>query len=122
VHLYPPRYHSDALNIIEEVLTNDPRNVSCLMGRGFILQAAGKWAVAAESFNVARTLTDNTTLLGLNTQEEYAWCIGNSGDIPNALEILHTTLDLLQVNQDAAHDVARCTWRIGAIHWRLTGA
>src|SRR5579863_5485593 len=33
VHLYPPKHHTRALRILGDVLSEDPNNVNCLMGR-----------------------------------------------------------------------------------------
>jgi superkiller protein 3 len=50
VHFFPPKHHPRALRIMDEVLSQDPQNVACLMARGYILEAAAQWTEACECF------------------------------------------------------------------------
>ena len=45
------------------------------MGRGYVLQAAGKWQDAAGSFDVVANKEPEGIDTGLVAKEEHAWCL-----------------------------------------------
>ncbi|TFK44590.1 superkiller protein 3 [Crucibulum laeve] len=122
VHLFPPKHHTRALAIIDEVLQTSPNNVICIMGRAYILQGAKKWDEAAPLFEkVAITLTDDNLELGLRAKEEYAWCRYQLGDVDNGLAGLKTVCNTWETLDDREFDHARCLWRIGMCYWDIDG-
>lgn len=120
VHYFPPKHHIRALGIIDEVLTLDPDNVACIMGRGYILEALKRWDDAAELFErIAQALPDVGD--GLRAKEEQAWCRFQVHDGETAISGLKLVLDVLDGLENRNEDKARCLWRIGKCHWEAGG-
>src|SRR6266403_5195215 len=94
VHLYPPTHHTRALRILEDVLSEDPNNVNCLMGRGYILQRAGKWAEAASCFSRVPDGHPEETRDSIRAQEEHAWCQVQLNCMETAIAELRTVIEL----------------------------
>ncbi|KAL4253450.1 hypothetical protein ABKN59_002079 [Abortiporus biennis] len=118
VHLFPPKHHARALGIIDSVLQEDPKNVSCLMGRAYILQQASKFKDAADLFSQVSDLTDQSNLdLNLRAREEFAWCTSKLGDNERAASLLKSVLDDLEDIEDREIEQARCWWKLGQCHW-----
>ncbi|KAG6862290.1 hypothetical protein C0995_015987 [Termitomyces sp. Mi166 len=108
VHLFPPKHHTSALRIIDDVLAQSADNVHCLMGRAFVLEKARKWGEAATLFaRVDELLPDNLST-GIRAREENAWCrcqihhiwvilvkmqLGAYGELVNAIVILYWPAD-----------------------------
>ncbi|KAH8828520.1 superkiller protein 3 [Flagelloscypha sp. PMI_526] len=114
VHLYPPRHHTRALPLLDDILVQDPDNVLALTGRGYILQSREQWNEAATLFERADTLSDD--LEGLRAREEAAWCRSKL-DKAIGIEGLKQALPLWESDEDAA----RCLWRIGVCHFDMLG-
>lgn len=121
VHLFPPKHHIRAMQLIDEVLAQSPENVPCLMGRGYTLQAAQKWSDAAELFKQVTKLVGSEGNDGLRAKEEYAWCLCRSGDITLGLSTLDEVLQALDAVEPNTTASARCLQRIGLCHWEKGG-
>ena len=121
VHLYPPKHHTRALRILEDVLSEDPNNVNCLMGRGYVLQSAGKWLEAASCFSrVSDSHTEETRDI-IRAQEEHAWCEVQLNHLDEAVAELRTVIELLENEEDSDADKSRSWWRLGRAHWKMGG-
>ncbi|TFK75308.1 TPR-like protein [Pluteus cervinus] len=122
VHLFPPKHHTRALSIIDDVLTSDPESAHCLMGRAYILETAEQWREAVDLFDKVSNLLPEDRKVGLRAREEAAWCQFRSGELQSAIATLQGVLDSLKaVKEDRSLDVARCLWRLGTCHWDLDG-
>lgn len=123
VHLFPPKHHARAIRILDDVLEIEPNNASCLMGRGYVLQAARKWNEASELFlKVADQLPDDVDV-GLVAKEEHAWCLVEK-EVPEldiAIKELQSILDQVEALDGYEQRKARLWWRLGQCYWRLEG-
>ena len=121
VHYFPPKHHIRALGIIDEVLTLDPDNVPCLMGRAYILEASERWDDAAKLFErIAKTLPEDVGDV-LRAKEEQAWCQLQVHESDTAISGLKLVLEVLEGLEDRDEDKARCLWRIGKCYWEAGG-
>lgn len=119
VHLFPPKHHARALLIIEEVLSQSPDNVACLMGHAYVLQAAKRWKDASVLFAKVDNLLQNDLEIGLRAQEENAWCLCQIQDFETGLQGLLGVHETLQTLDDRKLDIARCLWRLGKCYWDI---
>ena len=121
VHYYPPKHHTRALRILDDVLSDDDTNVSSLMGRAYILQASGDWVVTAGLFLRVNELLPDDVDEGIRAREEHAWCMlqqGNSDVAASELKVVSEVLDNLEGRE---MDQARCWWRMGKCAWQTEG-
>ena len=121
VHLYPPKYHTRALRILEDVLSEDPNNVNCLMGRGYVFQRAGKWLEAASCFSRVSDGHLEETRDSIRAQEEHAWCQVQLNHFEMAITELRTVIELLEGEKEGDEDKSRCWWRLGKAYWEMGG-
>ncbi|KAG5646300.1 hypothetical protein DXG03_003897 [Asterophora parasitica] len=119
VHLFPPKHHPRALRLIDEVLTQSPDNVTCLMGRAYILQASNKWEEAATLFARVEELIPDDLVDGLRAREENAWCHCQLQDLHFGISTLESIVDILKDLEDRGEDTARCLWRLGKSYWAI---
>jgi superkiller protein 3 len=119
VHLYPPKHHIRALRILEEVLSEDPSNVECLMGRGYVLQRSGKWLEAASCFSRVSEIYPEETRGSIRAQEEHAWCEVQLNHLEEATTELKVVLGLLENEEDCDEDKSRSWWRLGKAYWEM---
>lgn len=117
VHLYPPKHHARAIPLLDDILVKDPRNTACLMGRGYVLQHAAKWAEASEFFLKAVESASENPEVRIRAQEEAAWCQVQMGELEGAAEALRGVLEELGSMKDKDVDMARCWWRLGRCLW-----
>jgi len=121
VHLYPPKHHTRALRILEDVLSEDPNNVNCLMGRGYVLQRAGKWLEAASCFSRVSDGHPEETRDCIRAQEEHAWCQVQLNRIDVAITELGTVIELLENEENSDESKSRSWWRLGRAYWEMGG-
>jgi superkiller protein 3 len=121
VHLFPPKHHPRALPIIDNILSQSPDNVGCLMGRAYILQAAQKWSDAGALFARVVNLIPEDLEHGLRAKEEHAWCQSQADGMDRSVPTLQSVLGALSELVDRDLDCARCLWRLGKCHWDMGG-
>lgn len=121
VHLFPPKHHVRAMRIIDEVLKQEPDNISCLLGRAYILRDSKKWPEAGDLFARVVDLLPGDTDEGLRAKEEQAWCQVQSGDTEAGSIALLDVLAELNGLEDRDLDQARCLWRLGKCYWEMGG-
>ncbi|KAJ3841697.1 TPR-like protein [Lentinula raphanica] len=119
VHLFPPKHHSRALKIIDEILATSPLHIAGLMGKGYILEATSSWSEAAEYFSKVLELLGEEHDEGLRAKEERAWCISKAGAVQEGIDRLEEVLRILNDLEGRDHDRARCHWRLGKCLWDL---
>ncbi|KAJ4468236.1 TPR-like protein [Lentinula aciculospora] len=119
VHLYPPKHHHRALQLIDEILTVSPQNIAGILGKGYILESGNKWEEAAVHFAKVLELLGDGDDKGLRAKEEYAWCISRGGDIQGGIDSIENVLQILNDLEGRDHDRARCHWRLGKCLWDL---
>ncbi|OSD01253.1 TPR-like protein [Trametes coccinea BRFM310] len=119
VHFYPPKNHSRALRIIEDILTEDPDNVAALLARGFVLQYAKRWEDAAELFAKVVRLNPDDLDAASRAKEECAWCIAKCGDLQAAADELRQVINDLEGIEGHEEDKARCWWKLGCCYWDM---
>ncbi|KIJ18985.1 hypothetical protein PAXINDRAFT_109465 [Paxillus involutus ATCC 200175] len=117
VHLFPPKHHARALRLLDEVLSLDPNNVDALIGRGYVLQCAGKWEEAEVLFAKAVSLVPPSTEKGVRAKEESAWCLSRTR-VEAGVQALKDVLNDLE-GEEHDMDRARCLWRIGKCCWDM---
>ncbi|KAJ7594704.1 TPR-like protein [Mycena floridula] len=117
VHLFPPKHHARAMKIVEEVLSQLPDHVPCLMAHGYILRDAQNWAEAAEAFAKISALLPEDHEDGLRAKEEQAWCLCQGADVEGGIRQLNEVLKTLEELGDRDHDCSRCLWRLGKCLW-----
>ncbi|KAK0197963.1 superkiller protein 3 [Armillaria mellea] len=103
VHLFPPKHHARALSIIDDVLSTSPNNISCLMGRAYVLEQANKWEDAADLFSRVHELLPDDLDNGLRAKEEHAWCRSRTGAFDFAVAALKEVLDTMDTFNDHAY-------------------
>jgi superkiller protein 3 len=114
VHLYPPKHHPRALPLLENVLSQDPDNVSCLMARGYVLQFAEKWDAAESIYShVIKIVGDTDTNVLLDAREQQAWSQIRKGDKDEGVKNLRSLIQLLDVEEGREEQKARAWWRLG---------
>ena len=122
VHYYPPKHHTRALRILDDILSEDDANIPALMGRAYILQASKDWGAAAGLFlRVDELLPDNVDE-GIRAREEHAWCTLQQGDYDSAANELKGVSEVLDHLDDREVDQARCWWRMGKCVWQTRGS
>ncbi|KAF8629945.1 hypothetical protein AX15_003181 [Amanita polypyramis BW_CC] len=121
VHFCPPKHHVRASVIIDDVLSQDPGNVSCLLGRAFILQASYKWEESGTLFLRIVDMLPEDAHDRLRCMEEAAWCQFQYGQYEEGLASLQRSLTLMNAFPNRGLDRARCLWRIGKCHWAMDG-
>ncbi|RDB24954.1 Superkiller protein 3 [Hypsizygus marmoreus] len=119
VHLFPPKHHPRALRLIDDVLSQSPDNVACLMGRAYILQHGKKWKEAADLFGKVDNLLPDDLDQGLRAREEKAWCLCQFEDLQMSLTGLLDIFAILEDFEERDEDKARCLWRIGKCYWMM---
>ncbi|CCM00695.1 uncharacterized protein FIBRA_02734 [Fibroporia radiculosa] len=119
VHYYPPKHHARALGILNEILSTDHDNVPCLMGRGYVLEFAEKWAEAGELFKKIAALLPDDLGDGIRAKEEHAWCLVNCHNLDAAATELRDVISTLDTLEDKNEDRARCWWRLGRCTWDM---
>ncbi|KZV61771.1 TPR-like protein [Peniophora sp. CONT] len=115
VHHFPPKHHARALRILDDVLSVDPANVPCLMGRGYIMQRKGDWEEAAKMFGCVPDEHDE----GVRAREEEAWCAVQLGRLDEGVVGLESVLAQLEDLEGKDEDRARCLYRLGHAHWEM---
>lgn len=95
--------------------------MQCLMGRGYVLQAANKWEDAAKLFKIVADQAPNDIETGLVAREEHGWCMVQLGRVDEALQELQEVLDELEQVEGYETRKARLWWRVGQCYWRLGG-
>ena len=121
VHYYPPKHHTRALRILDEVLSDDKDNVPSLMGRGCILQASKNWEAAAKVFLQVHELLPDDVNEGIRAREERAWCMLHQGDGDVAVDELKAVSEILDNLTGRELDQARCWWSMGKCAWEAKG-
>ncbi|KAI0700930.1 TPR-like protein [Cytidiella melzeri] len=119
VHLFPPKHHTRALRIIDEVLSDDSENVKCLMGRAFIQQHAKRWEDARSLFSRVNKLLPDDVHEGLRAREEAAWCHAQTQDPDGGAQELREVITILDLQEGREIDKARCWWRLGKCQWEI---
>ena len=122
VHYYPPKHHTRALRILDDILSDNDANVPSLMGRAYILQASKNWAVAAELFLRVKELLLDDVDEGIRAQEEHAWCMLQQGNNDVAASELKAVSEVLDNLEGREMDQARCWWRMGKCAWQTGGS
>ncbi|EFI28195.1 superkiller protein 3 SKI3 [Coprinopsis cinerea okayama7 len=120
-HLFPPKHHIQAMELITQVLNFSPLNIKTLMAKGYILQARKEWADAQSCFDQVVEHSDDDALV-LRAQEESAWCetlLGVGQSAIDKLKAVCKSLEGLAIENEL--DLARCLWRIGQSYWNLGG-
>lgn len=121
VHFFPPKHHTRALRLIDAVLAEDPVNVKCLMGRGYIMQHALKWGEGGNNFRRVTELLPDDSSEGLRAREEEAWCKVEDHDPDAGEKALMEVINILDSQEGRHQDQARCWWRLGKCRWELGG-
>ncbi|KAI0268796.1 TPR-like protein [Gloeopeniophorella convolvens] len=119
VHWYPPKHHTRALRILEEVLSQDPAHVDCLMGRGYVFQHAENWLEAASCFSRVLDALSENTRTRIRAQEERAWCEVKLHQLDNGINELREVLQLLEEEEESDEDKSRSWWRLGKAYWEM---
>lgn len=120
VHFFSPKHHVRASRIINEVLQEDTDNIQCLMSRGYIMQAAGKWAEASSTFQRVAELLPDDLYDGLRAREEDAWSMTQAHDPETGDKILQEVIKILD-EEGRNNDSARAWWRSGKARWAMGG-
>ena len=121
IHHFPPKHHTRALDILDQVLSEDPDNVPGLMSRGYVMQHAKKWEEGSGLFHRAAELRPDDLQDGLRAREEEAWCKVKAHDPDTGEKSLVAIVELLDAEEGREADKARCWWRLGKSRWELGG-
>ncbi|KAI8969575.1 TPR-like protein [Trametes punicea] len=120
VHYYPPKNHARALRIIDDILAEDPDNVTALMGRGFVLQHAKRWDDAAKLFTKVIRLNPEEFDVAIRAKEEHAWCEAMCREYQAAVDELREVINNLDDFEGHDEDKARCWWKLGRCYWEMS--
>ncbi|VDB87360.1 unnamed protein product [Peniophora sp. CBMAI 1063] len=113
VHHFPPKHHARALRMLDDILSADPENVSCLMGRGYVMQRKSSWEEAANMFTRVPDEHDE----GIRAREEEAWCAVQLYRLDEGIAGLEGVLGQLDGVEGKDEDRARCLYRLGHAYW-----
>ncbi|PVG02399.1 TPR-like protein [Serendipita vermifera] len=116
VHVYPPKYHSRSLRILDTVLEEDANQVDCRLARGTIHETAGRWQEAKEDFDHVTQLVPLDTPAGLQAAEESAWCQIQLKETDVGINALKQVIELLDTKENETAQ-ARAWWRLGKAVW-----
>ncbi|KAH9895045.1 TPR-like protein [Cubamyces lactineus] len=119
VHFFPPKNHARALRIIDDVLAEDPDNVTALLCRGFVLQYAKRWGDAAELFAKVVQINPDDDDKASRAKEEHAWCKAQIGELQAAADGLRDVINTLEEVEGHEEDKARCWWKLGRCYWNM---
>jgi superkiller protein 3 len=89
------------------------------MGRGYILQRAGKWFEAASCFSQVSDGLPEESRDSIRAQEEHAWCEVQLSHTDRAIAELKAVIELLENEEDSDEDKSRCWWRLGRAYWEV---
>ena len=121
VYLYPPKHHTRATRILDEVISVDSNCVSALMARGSILQVAKKWDDAVGIYTKVIGLTVDKESTKSVAEEEHAWCLIHIGDMDTAAGELQHVLDIAEESDESDLRKAKILWKLGQCHWKMGG-
>lgn len=121
VHFFPPKHHARVLRIIGRVLAEDPDNISCLLSKGYVLQAAGKWEEAQTNFSRVVHLQPGDELISLEAREELSWCAVARNRLEDGAKGLTEVIEALGQHERNESSKARATWRLGRCLWASGG-
>ena len=121
MHHFPPKHHTRALRIIDDVLSSDPVNVPCLLGRGHVLRDARKWDDAVAVFCKVVELLPDDLKDGLRAREERAWCLLQRQEAAEAEKEFLSVVEVLDREEGRETEAARCWRRLGQCRWDLEG-
>jgi superkiller protein 3 len=112
-----PRYHQDAKQLFENILTRKPTATTPLYGIGVILEEAEEYEEAV--LFLSRALKRNPE--DVKTRAELAWCRALSKDtlIPGLAELEDTLRLISEQNPVDLPMKAETLYRIGFCQWRL---
>jgi superkiller protein 3 len=91
------------------------------MGRGYVLQGAGKWPEAASCFSRVPDGHPEESHDSIRAQEEHAWCQVQLNHMEMAIAELRAVIELLENENDSDEDKSRCWWRLGRAYWEMGG-
>jgi superkiller protein 3 len=126
VHLNPPKHHQRARRILDAVLAKSPDNVDCLMGKGYVLEHAGRWQEAADSFERALKQDSLPESKRIEAREERAWSLVKARRLEEGEDELRKVILLREEEGEETEDVdddaiARIWWRLGKCLWYKGG-
>lgn len=129
VHHFPPKHHPRALGIIEQVLSQQPSNIPCLIARAYILRYGQKYDEARTLFAKVASMVnekqdddeEDRRLLYLEAMEEVAWCDSLSGNYSRAKNGLKAVVDELEGLDSHSDRKAKAWWRLGKTLWDQDG-
>ncbi|KIJ39435.1 hypothetical protein M422DRAFT_32689 [Sphaerobolus stellatus SS14] len=116
VKMFPPKHHQRADELVSSVLSEDPDNIPCLMGRGYILQHKHHWIDAVVIFKRVISLDPNHDDL-LEAEEQWAWSIIQAGRIDDGISELRNIIQKLDEEDEKEEQKARAWWRLGKALW-----
>ncbi|KAF9562772.1 TPR-like protein [Agrocybe pediades] len=121
VHFFSPKHHKEASAIVDEILQQSAQNISALMNRGYILEAASNWDGASAVFDKVSSILSPDFDSGLRAREESAWCKCQSGKIDQGLLELQEVLSIQDAMEgdEILSSRARCLWKIGKTYLDL---
>lgn len=87
-----PKNHKAALSLFDKILSEDPNNISSMIGKSIISIEKENWEDAYHM------LTDviSRTPSNLEVQSQLAWCMGNLGDFDEAIERFTTVVNKIE--------------------------
>ena len=111
--MFPPKHHSRALLILNEVLKSEPNNIRCLVSKAFIFQCDEKWREAGMLWTTVLKLTPEESEAHLEAQEEQAWCHVRDGHLEEGMEVLQVIKQKYDALEGQEAKKARVWWRLG---------
>ncbi|GJJ06168.1 hypothetical protein Clacol_000357 [Clathrus columnatus] len=118
VNFFPPKHHIRAFTILEEVLSQDPNNVHCLLSKGYILQSRQQWKEAEGIFETVLKLSPEYDM-ELESLEEKAWCIVKDGRLLEGIDEYCAIIEDIDKEVGRDDQKARAYWRLGQAYWNL---
>lgn len=115
VYHLAPKYHPEAKDIFDEILTRKPTATTALLGLGLILEER-------EDFEKASNFLDQASLRdpqNLHISTEAAWCRALTGDLEAGLRSLQNSIQALE-KSDMRGLRALTLFRVGRCLWNLS--
>jgi superkiller protein 3 len=125
VHLNPPKHHQRARRILDTVLAKSPDDVTCLMGKGYVLENAGRWEEAVGFFNRVLKQDNLPEMKRIEAREERAWGLVKSTRLEEGEDELRHVISSREEKgsetAEADEALARIWWRLGQCLWYKGG-
>ncbi|KAG8795245.1 Superkiller protein 3, partial [Serendipita sp. 399] len=102
--------------ILDPIIDEDPNQLDCRIARGYVHQAASRWAEARSDFDQVVGIATVDDPRYIEAAEEAAWCQVQVGNVEAGKKGLSQVIEILEGGEDDTAQ-ARAWWRLGRATW-----